>query len=91
MRKVLFRVRVSGESMYPALLPGRAYWASGWLPIRVGDYIVFWSPNNQTERWIKRVKAIQPEGYVVEGLVSWSASSEMIGTVPRRAVLGKIL
>src|SRR3989344_8517478 len=40
-RNSLFLVRVSGESMCPRLKPGRFYFASGWLKIRIGDFIVF--------------------------------------------------
>ena len=90
-KRLLFRVRVSGESAYPKLMPGRVYLASGILPIRVGDFVVFQNPRSPAEQWIKRVKVVREDGYEVEGLVSWSTPSEAIGIVPRERVWGRLI
>jgi hypothetical protein len=87
----LFRVRVSGESMWPEFVSGKTYWASGFLRPGVGDAVVFRNPRNRQEIFVKRIVAESAEGYAVSSAVSWGRTSEEIGIVPRGAVLGRIL
>lgn len=87
----LFRVKVDGESMWPALVPGKTYWASGLLKPQMGDVIIFRNPKNGEQIFVKRVAAVRPEEYEVESLVSWGTSSGELGLVPQSAVLGTVI
>ena len=89
--KPLFLVRVNGESMWPALRPGCFYLASGWLRIKVGDFLVFKNPANHNQILIKQVEKIRSEGCEVDGTVSWSQSSQDFGLITKNLILGRIL
>lgn len=86
--RILFRVRVSGESCWPALAPGRAYWASAMMPVRTGDFIVFWNHNRLL---VKKTLEVRKDGYEVGSTVSWGLSGGDFGTVRREDVLGKVI
>ena len=86
----LFLVRVEGESLWPYLIPGRRYLASGILAPCVGDLAVFRNPINPADVFVKRVAALRADGYIMESAVSWGSSSRDFGPVPRRLILGKI-
>ena len=90
-RQLLFVVRVSGESMWPALVPGKTYLATNILRPRGGDMIIFRNRNNCDRVFVKRVKGETPEGDEVESLVSWGSSGEQFGVIPHGEVLGRLL
>jgi len=85
---VLFRVRITGESMWPVLVPGKTYLAINLLRVRKGDFIVFKNPKNQDEVFVKRVKETYGDRYAVESLVSWGNASEDFGLVGHGQFLG---
>ena len=91
LKFLLFNVKVSGESGWPQLVPGKRYFASGLFSPRVGDFIVFKNPRNSEGVFVKKVTATRDGGYEVAGTVSWATSSKEIGIVPRELVLGKLL
>lgn len=88
--RFLFRVKVSGESCWPDLVPGKSYPASRLRAPGVGDYVVFPDPIHEASTsgwWVKKIKRIDGNILHVGGTVSWSSSC----TVPRIRVLGTIL
>ncbi len=87
MRPILFRVEVSGESLWPELVPGRTYWATGLLKPGVGNYAVFRNPDEAGKFIVKKVKHIENGTYDLVGTVSWSSSYQ----VPKSEILGRIL
>ena len=78
-------------SMWPSLVPGRKYLATSLLAPRVGDRIVFQNPKNVAQIFVKKVIKKEHEGYFVSGERSGSTSSEEIGVVNKKLVIGKIL
>ena len=91
IKRILFRVRVSGESCWPALVPGRMYWASALGRIQIGSFVVFRSPADQEQILVKRVCEVRAEGYEVDSTVSWGLSSADFGVVEKQRVLGRII
>lgn len=81
---LLFRVTVTGESMWPALTPGKTYWASSLLPYRVGAIVVAKTNHRFV---IKRVGAMSGESVELESEAPGGATV----TVPRMIVLGTLL
>jgi hypothetical protein len=77
--------------MWPDLVPGRIYWATGLLRPRVGSVIVFRNPANEREMFVKKVTALRDGGCEVAGTVPWGTSSGDIGLVPGASVLGRVL
>lgn len=90
-KKIIFVVRVSGESCWPILVPGKLYFATGILRARIGDFVVFRNPKNVDEVFIKRVVEARENQYAAESLVSWGSSSKDFGLVDNASVLGKIV
>lgn len=90
-KHLLFRVRVSGESCWPVLVPGKSYWASALAPVREGDFIVFRNPADRDRVFIKKILEVRGGGYRVGSSVSWGSSSGDFGIVGTRAVLGRII
>lgn len=90
LASIVFLVRVEGESLWPALIPGRRYLASGFGVLRTGDLAVFRNPKNEREVFVKRVARESEDGYIMESAVSWGLSSRDFGPVGRRLILGKI-
>ncbi|MBI3442722.1 MAG: hypothetical protein HY007_03060 [Candidatus Sungbacteria bacterium] len=88
---MLFRVRVSGESCWPALVPGKTYWASTFRKIRKGDFVVFRNPIDRKEIFVKKIFRVQEKGYKVVSLISWGESSKDFGIVSKKNVLGKVI
>lgn len=88
---LLFTVKVEGESMWPALIPGQRYLATNMLPIRQGDFSVFRNPLNPSEIFVKRVAEISNSKYCMESLVSWGSSSKDFEYVTKQTVIGKLL
>ena len=91
IRKILFRVRVNGESCWPVLVPGKSYWASGLIQVRVGDFIVFKNPTDREQILVKRVREMRGGKYEVGSMVSWGSSSKDFGLVSKKDILGKIM
>ncbi len=89
--RAAFVVRVEGESMWPALIPGRRYFASGLGVVRVGDFAVFRNPKETSRVCVKKVAAVHRGEYIMESAVSWGASSRDFGPVPRGLILGKLM
>lgn len=86
----MFVVRVEGESMWPALIPGRRYFASGIGVLRAGDIAVFRHPKEMSGIFVKRVAEARGGAYRMESAVSWGSSSRDFGIVPQKCILGKI-
>lgn len=84
---LLFRVKVEGESLWPELIPGRIYWASGLPRTRVGDYVVFKDPENPSRNIVKKVKEMRNGTLSVEGTIKRSASYE----ITSENVIGRLL
>ncbi len=91
IRRLLFMVRVEGESLWPHLVPGRRYVASALACPRIGDFAVFRNPRDTNRVFVKSIREISADGYVMASTVSWGSSSTDFGIVPRELVLGKIL
>ena len=89
-RRLLFVVRVEGESGWPYLVPGKRYLASSLFVPRTGDWAVFRNPKRREEIFVKRVASAHDNLYIMEGAVSWAASSSDFGAVSRALILGKI-
>ncbi len=87
MRPFIFKVQVSGESLWPELVPGRIYWATGLLAPKAGDYAVFRSPDEPGKFVVKKVKSVQDGLYELVGTVPWSSSYK----VPKSQILGRLL
>jgi phage repressor protein C with HTH and peptisase S24 domain len=87
----LFLAKVSGESAWPVLVPGKRYLATALLNPKKGDFIIFRNPKVNSEVYVKKVEEIKDGAYRVNGLVSWSSSSNDFGLVDKNLVLGKIL
>ena len=88
--RLLFFVRVEGESLWPVLVPGRRYLANAIGVVRIRDLAVFRNPKNKQEIFVKRVAGKQGGCYIMESAVSWGSSSSDFGPVPRELILGKI-
>jgi hypothetical protein len=91
LKRVLFLVKVEGESCWPFLIPNKYYLATNLLKPKENDFIVFINPKNKEEIFVKRVKYVYDDFYFVEGTVSWSDSSKEFGLVNKDLILGKII
>lgn len=90
-KHILFRVRIGGESMWPGLVPGRAYWASSLVKPKKGSIIVFKHPRHAEQFLVKRIAEVTNEGYRVESSVSWGSSSDNLGIIDPSHVTGTLL
>ena len=91
MGRLLFTVKVEGESCWPDLVPGKRYFATSLLRPRVGDFIVFKRPSDLRSFLVKKVKEVRGDSYYVEGTVSWGTTSETLGLISHNSVLGRIV
>ena len=89
--RILFRVRVSGESCWPVLVPGKSYWASTLMRIRKGDFIVFRNPVDPEQIFVKKILGMQDEMYEVVSTVSWGLSGADFGMIHKEQVLGRVI
>ncbi|HIH42439.1 TPA: hypothetical protein HA246_02225 [Candidatus Woesearchaeota archaeon] len=92
LKRILFTVKVYGESCWPELIPSKRYLATGLLNPKVGDYIVF--KTKYDEIFVKKVKEIKKgkdDSYLVSGTVSWSDTSKNLGMIKQENVLGKLV
>lgn len=90
-KRLLFRVRVSGESCWPSLVPGRSYWASALAPVRAGDFVVFRNPMDDKQILVKKICGVRDGAYQVGSTVSWGLSSKDFGAVDKKHILGKLI
>ncbi len=89
LSRILFTVKVYGESCWPELVPGRKYLATSLIKPKIGDYVVFMTKHG--EIFVKKVTEIKNNSYFVEGRVSWSESSKNLGLINRENVIGKLM
>ncbi len=95
IKRILFTVRVTGESCWPELVPSRRYLATALLKPRIGDYVVFKTKHDET--FVKKVMEIKKDSvkgnysYFVAGNVSWGESSREFGCVAKENIIGKLL
>ena len=93
----LGRLRVAGESMVPALLPGDHVLVWRGLgqfrpPIRVGDLVALADPRQPTRVMVKRVAGRDGAGIIVLGdNESASTDSRHFGPVPAAAIRGRVV
>jgi nickel-type superoxide dismutase maturation protease len=92
----LGRLRVAGESMVPALLPGdRVLVWRGLGPfrplIRVGDLVAVIDPRDPDREMVKRVAGREgAEVYVLGDNESASTDSRHFGRLPSTAIRGRV-
>lgn len=91
MGRLLFFVKIEGESAWPQLIPQKRYLATNLFSPKTGDFIVFQNPKNRKEIFVKKVKETKNDSYFVEGTVSWATGSKNFGRVNKNLVLGKII
>ena len=91
IKKLLFIVKIEGESAWPALVPSNRYFATSLLKPKIGDFVVFKNPKNEEEIFVKKVSAIDGNNYFMEGLLAGSSSSNDFGMVTKKLILGKII
>lgn len=82
-----FEVLVSGESMWPVLVPGKRYAARRDGELHVNDVVVAIHPSDPAQTIVKRVSAISNGVYTLSGTVSWSSTFE----VTRQQILGVLV
>jgi len=91
IKRLLFLVKVEGESAWPELVPEKIYFATSLLRPKIGNFIVFKNPKNNEQNFVKKIVKITPAGYEVQGLSSWSSSSEDFGLVNKKSILGTLI
>lgn len=79
-----FEVLVTGESMWPVLIPGKRYIARRDQEPAVGDIVVAINPNDAANTIVKRLTVINGDKYQLVGTVSWSSTF----AVTRQQILG---
>jgi hypothetical protein len=77
----IFRVAVSGLSMFPELIPGKTYWASSFFRPRAGKRVVF---EHRGEYIVKKISRIEKNVVYLTGTTVWSS----LYTIPSSAVRG---
>lgn len=90
-KRLLFLVKVEGESGWPELIPGKTYYATCLKKPVIGSFVVFRNPQNPMQILVKKVFAIKNGGYEVGSLVSWGSSSKELGLIPQELILGSII
>ena len=88
---LFFIVKVSGESLWQELVPGKRYLATSLGKPSIGDYLVFKIPKDSKAIFVKKVVAIHNDSYEVAGTVPWASSSNEFGLILRNSVVGKII
>lgn len=91
INRILFLVRVSGESCWPSLVPGKLYWATAFGRVRAGDFAVFRNPADQKQIFVKKILDVPNGAYEMGSTVSWGLSSKDFGAVEKKQVFGKII
>lgn len=87
---VVRRIVVTGDSMRPTLLPGDRVLALRRRRARAGDLVVVADPRLPSRLLVKRVVAVGPVGFTVEGdAPAASTDSRAFGPVPE--VWGRVV
>lgn len=73
--------------MWPALVPGKTYWATSLLESREGDIVIAQSKESQSGFVIKKIKRVGGENYLLGGAVPWSSTYE----VKRENIIGRLI
>ncbi len=84
---ILFRIKVTGESLWPELVPGKTYWASRFKQPKPGRLVVCLNPDTPANFLIKKVQSIIGRQVYLTGTVSWSTNYH----VDEDAILGTVL
>lgn len=95
MQKTTFEIVVTGESMWPMLVPGQRYTARRNVEPVVGDIVVAKHPDDSSTTIVKRVTRIVIDPtydlptttYELSGTISWS--SQLV--VSRPQILGVLV
>lgn len=74
LTKLLFVVKVEGESAWPELIPGKYYFATSLLRPKVGRYAVFKNPKKPKQILVKKISAVERDSLEVSSSVSWGKS-----------------
>lgn len=87
-----FEILVTGESMWPVLVPGKRYMARRDAEPNLGDIVVAMNPSDPSQTIVKRVSGMtHPESpmthYSLIGTVSWSSTF----VVARPEILGVLM
>lgn len=90
IRRLIFLVDVTGDSMSPVLENGKSYLASSLLKPQVGKIIIFKNPLNLNQVMIKKIISETSEGYEVVGLITGSTSSKEIGYIKKENIIGTL-
>jgi nickel-type superoxide dismutase maturation protease len=86
------RVVVAGRSMEPTLLAGDRLLVARFGRPRVGDVVALRDPTDARRVMVKRIAAIRrQELYVTGDNPEASIDSRVFGSVPRAALLGKVV
>ncbi len=91
-RNETFEILVTGESMWPELVPGQRYTARRDVEPKLGDIVVAQHPTDSSQTIVKRVASIIPSSDIrpltfrLSGTVSWSSTFK----VSRPQILGVI-
>jgi nickel-type superoxide dismutase maturation protease len=86
------RVEVEGRSMEPTLAPGDRLLVTRASHLQPGDVVAARDPRDHRRIVVKRVGALLGDEVVLRGDNPWaSTDSRSFGTVPRRAVLGRVM
>ena len=91
IKRLLFLVKIEGESLWPELIPGKRYAATSLGKPDIGDYLVFKNPGNNGQTFVKKIRDIRDGAYEVAGTVPWASSSNEFGLILRNSVVGKII
>ena len=79
-----FSVRITGESMWPLLCPGKTYTLDREAAIKEGDCVVAHTPDGIVA---KRVSAQKSGAYMLESTISWGSHYCVEG----HDIIGKII
>ncbi|MBB2915551.1 nickel-type superoxide dismutase maturation protease [Streptosporangium becharense] len=88
------RVRVSGESMLPALRPGDLLWVRRGAPVRPGDLVVARLPSDPSVLIVKRAAWREGGGWWVESdnqRASGRRDSWDFGALPASSIVGRVV
>jgi nickel-type superoxide dismutase maturation protease len=86
------RVVVAGRSMEPTLLAGDRLLVGRFGRPRVGDVVALRDPADDRRVIVKRIAAIRRQEFYVTGdNLEASVDSRVFGSVPRTALLGKVV
>ena len=94
LSKLLFSIRVEGESGWPRLVAGKRYFATALGRPKRGDMVVFPDPQSQSvmpRLFVKEVKEQYGSYYKVGSATGWGSSSDDFGLIHEQNIWGRIL